>query len=432
MKTFPTILCLLATALPVVANDALEILEGNKKVEELDLAPLPADAAAATDAPPVFVEPEWVPSPLDPVWSRAVLFEDDANPWIQQLALMGLFEWGGAWGTAEVEGGRDVDIDTTRTRRARLGARLKIFGNTEIETVGEFAGDARYQRLETLKGKTHVLPDHYVEYGKFRPRFGIEGSKDPSLLLTPETAMLTNMLRPASTVGVAIGQDCAPWDWSIGWFSSDADRYLPGIEGNGFIAANLAYESAERLEGGSVMRTRWHLDYLYNLDGRRSETMPRYRPNGSMAANGPQAVPSYSSFRHLLSTGVELEGERFAFEGDFMLANGDLNAWGMTLTPSYWAVPGTLKVVGRYHYADTDDPGGLVTGLGVGTDPYFDSSPLFTGDEYHSFYLGANIHLYQDRMVILNGLEYAILKDQGGAGFDTDGWIWHSGARISF
>ncbi len=432
MKTIPFILGAAVLAQPVAANEALDILEGNKKVEEIDLPPLPEEEAEAGDRPPVFVEPEWAPSPLDPVWSRAVLFEDESNPWIQQLAIMGLYQWGGSWGTAEVEGARDVELDTTRTRRARLGARLKIFGNTEIETVGEFAGDARYQRLETLKGKTRVLPNHYVEYGKFRPRFGIEGSKDPSLLLTPDTTLLTNMLMPASTLGVAFGQDCAPWDWSIGWFSSDADRYLPGIEGNGFLAANLAYESTESLEGGSVMRTRWHLDYIYNMDGRRSETVSRYRPNGMMAANGPQAVPSYSSFRHLFSTGVELEGERFGFEGDFMLASGDMKAWGLTVTPSYWAIPGTLRVVGRYHYADTDDPGGLVGGLGIGSDPFFDSSPLFTGDEYHSFYLGANLHLYQDKVVVLNGLEYAILKDEAGAAFNTDGWIWHSGARVSF
>lgn len=419
---------------PVFANEALDILEGNKSVEEVNLPPLPGEEGVdgAPREAPVFEEPGWAPNPLDPVWSRAVLFEDDSNPWIQQVALMGLFQWGGSWGTAEVEGARNVNLDTTRTRRARLGARLKIFGNTEIETVGEFAGDARYQRLETLKGKTKVLPNHYVEYGKFRPRFGIEGSKDPSLLLTPDTTLLSNMLRPASTLGVSIGQECAPWDWSIGWFSGDADRYVPGFQGNGFIAASLAYEGSERLDDNSVMRTRWHLDYIYNMDGNRSETIPRYRPSGMAASNGPQPVPAYSSFRHLFSTGIELEGERFGFEGDFMLANGPFNAWGMTLTPSYWAVPGTLRVVGRYHYADTDDPAGLVGGLGIGSDPFFDSSPIFVGDEYHSFYLGANLHLYQDKVVVLNGLEYALMKDEAGANFNTDSWIWHSGARFSF
>ncbi|MGE9270664.1 MAG: hypothetical protein ACQKBU_07660 [Verrucomicrobiales bacterium] len=435
MRTLPVFLSAITLTAPLVANEALDILEGNKSVEEVDLPPLPEgeEDEFLDDGPVTFVPPEWKPYPaLDDIWSRAIVYEDESNPWIQQLAFMGLYEWGGSWGTAEVEGGNNVNIDTTRTRRARLGARMKIFGNTEVEAIGEFAGDANYQRIERLKGRTRVLPNHYVEYGKFRPTFGIEQSKDPQELLTPERTLLSNMLMPASTLGVTFAQDCLPWDWSLGWFSGDQDRYIPGFHGDGFLVANLAYESAERLDDGSAMRTRWHLDYIYNLDEGDSRSIPRYNVVGGTSANGSQQITSNPSFRHMVSTGVELEGERFGFESDFQLANGDLNAWGMTLTPSYWAVPGTLRVVGRYHYADTDDAGGLVGGLGVGSDPFYDSSPVFTGDEFHSFYLGANLHVYQNRMVLLNGLEYALMKDEAGGGFETDAWIWHTGARVSF
>jgi len=66
------------------------------------------------------------------------------------------------------------------------------------------------------------------------------------------------------------------------------------------------------------------------------------------------------------------------------------------------------------------------------TDPWFDSSPFFIGDEYLSFYLVANAHLYQDRMLLMTGLENVILKDQAGGGFDTEAWIWHSGVKASF
>ena len=124
--------------------------------------------------------------------------------------------------------------------------------------------------------------------------------------------------------------------------------------------------------------------------------------------------------------------DRLGFAGDFILVNGDSNAWGLSLTPSYWALPGTLQIVGRYHYADTDDARGLVGGMGTSSDPYFDSSPVFVGDEYHSFYLGANLHVYRDDLILMNGLEHVLLKDEAGAGFDTDAWIWHSGARLSF
>lgn len=435
MKTSVILFIAASLAGPLLANEALDILEGNKSVEDVNLPPLPdeEDPALLDGTPPVFVPPTWQGNPvLDDIWSRAVLFEDESNPWVQQLAIMGFYQWSGSWGTAEVEGASDVNLDTTRTRRARLGARLKIFGNTEVEAVGEFAGDANFQRIERLKGRTRVLPNHYVDYGKFRPTFGIEQSKDPEQLLTPERTLLASMLMPASTLGIMFSQDCDPWDWGIGWFSGAQDRYIPGIQGDGFIVANLAYTGAERLEDGSVMRTRWHLDYIYNMDGENSRSIPRYKVGGRLAANGAQRILRNPSFRHLVSTGVELESDRFAFEWDFQLANGDLNAWGLTLTPSYWAVPGTLRIVGRYHYADTDDPGGLVGGLGAGADPFFDVSPVFVGDEFHSFYLGANLHVYQDKMVLLNGVEYAIMKDEAGGGFGTDAVIWHTGARVSF
>ena len=434
MKRSIILACATACLVNAHANDALDILEGNKRVEDVALPPLAEgeEEAEEEQKPPVFTPKSWSPSPLDPIWSRAVLYDNPNDPWIQQLALMGYYEFGASWGEVDVEGAGSVSRDTSRTRRARLGARMKIFGNTEIETVGEFAGDAEFQRLERLKAKTRLPGGYAVEAGKFRPRFGIEGSKDPQEMLTPERALLASMLMPASTLGVSVSQECGPWAWNLGWFSGDNDRYLPGFEGNGFIAAGLAYEAPERLEGGEVIRTRWHLDYINNLDHRKSGALPRYDVGGKMAANGPQGPIRNPAFRHLVSTGFEVEGQRMGMEGDFLLANGDLNAWGMTLTPSYWVVPERLQLVGRYHYAGTDTPGGLVGGLGAGSDPYFDSSPLFVGDEFHSFYVGANLHIYQDNVVLMNGVEYSLMKDQAGAGFDTDGWIWHSGARVSF
>lgn len=421
---------LLATNAP--ANEALDVLEGKKDPAAVVLPPVEGEAAGEDSKAVVPLSDEWAPSPLDPVWSRAVLFEDPSNPWVQQLAISGLFHWQGAWGEATPEGGREVDLDGTRTRRARLGARLKAFRNTEIEAVAEFAGDSNYNGIERVQGKTTFLENAYVKYGKMRPGFTTEYRTEPQRALTPERSFLVNMVAPASTVGLMLGQDTDRWDWGLGWFSSDNDSNIPGLKGDGFLLANLALESWEKSEGGSPMRTRWHADYIYNFDHNSSPAIPRYNVAGRRSANGNQLIARNPAFQHLFSTGVEMEKDRFAFASDFILARGDTNAWGLSLTPSYWALPGTLRIVGRYHYADTDDAGGLVGGMGVGADPYFDSTPIFTGDEYHSFYLGANVHFYKDELVLMNGLEHVLLKDESGGGFDTDAWIWHSGARMSF
>lgn len=413
------------------ANEALDVLEGKKDADSVVLPPAP-DEEGKKPTTPALLTPEWAPSPPDPVWSKAVLFEDPTNPWVQQLAINGLFHWSGAWGEATPEGGKAVDLDGTRMRRARLGARLRAFNNTDIEAVAEFAGDSNFNGIERLKGKTRFLDTGYVSYGKMRPEFSLEYSTEVQNQLVPERSLLVNMVAPASTLGIMVGQDTETWGWGLGWFSSDNDSNIPGVKGDGFLVAKLDYESHEPSSSGEPMRTRWHLDYIYNFDDKNNPAIPRYNVSGRRSANGNQLIARNPSFRHLMSTGVEIEQGKFSFAGDFILAHGESKAWGMSLTPAYWAIPGTLQIVGRYAYADTDDPAGLIGGLGTSTDPYFDSSPVFVGDEYHSFYLGANLHVYKDEFIIMNGLEHSLLKDEGGGGFDTDAWIWHSGARLSF
>lgn len=412
------------------ANEALDVLEGKKDANSVALPP-----AAAEEEEKVAVIPlsdEWAPSPLDPVWSKAVLFDNHANPWVQQVAISGLFHWNAAWGTASPSGGRDVDLDSTRTRRARLGARIRAFGNTEIEAVAEFAGDSKFNGLQRLQSRTELPMDGFVSVGKMQPRFTSEYGTDPQDLLTPERSFLVSMVAPASTLGIMVGQNTDRFDWGLGWYSSDNTSGLPGIQGDGFLLANVAYENTDKTGSGTPVRTRWHADYIYNFDDNRSGAVPRYNVAGKRSSNGNQRIARNPAFRHLFSAGVEMEQGRFSFGGDFVIANGDTNAWGVSLTPSFWALPGAVRIVGRYHFADTDDARGLVGGMGVTSDPYFDSSPIFTGDEFQSFYLGANVHFYKDSLILMNGLEYAEMTDQAGAGFDTDAWIWHTGARMSF
>lgn len=56
----------------------------------------------------------------------------------------------------------------------------------------------------------------------------------------------------------------------------------------------------------------------------------------------------------------------FGFAGDFKLAKGDATVWGISLAPTYWLLPGTLQLVGRYQYAGTDEAGSLVSSLDTG------------------------------------------------------------------
>lgn len=433
-RLIPVILLLGA----VHANDALDVLEGKKNASDVPLPPAAQESEAdhVSRESLVYIEPQWAPSPLDSVWSRAILFEDTSNPWVQQMAVTGFFEWQAAYGDAEVDKvsptpSKSVDLNSSLTRRARLGARIRAFRNTDIEANAEFAGNADYRGIERLSGRTEIAPGDSVKYGKFRPGFTTEYSTEDACLPYPDRSMLVNMIAPSSTLGIMYNHRGPGWEYGMGWFSGDANPDLPGFEGNGFLSFNLSRTFVEP-SGQSNMRTRWHLDYIHNLDGSRSESLSRYNIAGKASANGGQIATQNPAFHHMVSTGVVIDQDDFSFTGDFMFAQGDASVWGLTLSPSYWVLPGTLKLVGRYHYADTNDAGALVTTMGASADPGFDDSPFFTGDEYHSFYIGANLHLYEDQMVLMSGFEKIILKDEAGGNFSTEATMWHTGAKVSF
>ncbi len=421
------------------ANEALDVLEGNKKASEVKLPPAPEDSIVSQKAEResvVYIQPHWAPSPLDSVWAKAMLFEDPSNPWVQQAAITGFFDAHAAFGRATIQdggGGPDThaDLDGSRTRRARLGARLRMFGNTEVEAVGEFAGSEEFRGIEKLSAQTTIQPGTKVKYGKFRPQFPLEHD-DNEISAYPNRSMLSNMLSPRSSLGIMLSKTHADWEYGLGWFSSDQHPDLPGIEGDGFLAFNLARNFVEPA-GITNRRMRWRLNYIHNFDANRSDPLSRYDLVGLFSANGAQALTRNPAYRHLVTTGVHFEQDNFSFDSEVMFGMGSVDrAWGLTLSPNYWLIPGTLKLVGRYHYAESRDAGGLISTMGVNGDPLFDSTPFFIGNEYESFYLGANLHLYENQMVLMGGLEQIELSDDAGAGYNTDASIWHLGAQMSF
>lgn len=436
---FPLLHLLLLAAPFACANEALDVLEGKIDASSVILPPreIPEGEEAGEERVEniIYLEPEWAPSPLDAIWSRSVLYNSDANPWVQQVAISGYFDFQSSFGEATTDAlgaipARDTDLDGTRTRRARLGARIRAFNNTEIEAVGEFAGDSNFRGIERIKAYTQLSETTGVTYGKFHPNFGDESRTEPQLSPYPNRTMLTNLVSPASSLGASIHHAGKDFDYDIGWFSSDFNPEFPSVQGDGFLNLSISGSFVEKT-GDTLSRTRWHADYIHNFDAGRSNPMG-YDVAGRLSANGNQLIVRNPAYRHLFSTGLTIDSDRYSFTGDFQLAKGDSTVWGITAGATYWAIPGTLNLVGRYHYAGSADAGGIIASPGISGNLLYDDSTLFVGDEYHSLYLGANLHLYKDSFVIRNGLEYTIINDDAGGGFNTEAFTWHSGASISF
>lgn len=444
MKTFImknyAIVFLLANGLMASANEALDLLEGKKDAASV-IVPAPADdapvlsgAIGATNAEGKPVKPYKPAEPsafsvkshqvFDPIWSRSLLHKDDQNPYVQEFSLTGLFEGTAAWGKIDNDlstSPLNQSVNESQMRRAQLGARMKAFYRTEVTGVVEMAGPSRMNGIQTLKARTELTENTGITFGKFRPLSTQENNTPDASLLISERSLLSNMIAPADSMGVMFDATRKGWTYQLGWFSGDFSDNIPGFKDDGMINAGIAHETVGKAESGAPLRSRWYLNYVHQLNDTRSEIMPRHRFAG--------ATP----FSNLYSTGFSIQQDRFGFMGDFTLARGDNNAWGMTLMPSYWIMPGALQLVGRYHYADTDKKDTLYGGYGPGADPFFQGNgPIVSGDEYHSFYLGANFHVYENRMIISNGLEYTLFRDDLDSEQDTTSLMWQTGAKLSF
>jgi hypothetical protein len=340
------------------------------------------------------------------------------------LAHVPLVEGSGAWGKIDNDSTDpllDQDISETAMRRAQLGARMKAFYRTEVTGIVEMAGPARMNGIQNLSARTRITENTAVTVGKFRPlSSGDNNTPDADLLIT-ERSLLSNMIAPADSLGVMFDASRKGFTYQVGWFSGDFDDMLPGIKEDGLINAGISYTKDGRTESGAPLRSRWFLNYLYNLNERSSETMPRHRQLGA------------EQYQSIVATGFSLQMDRMGLAADFSYANGNSSVWGLTLSPTYWLLPGTLQLVSRYHFADTEAADALYGGYGPSADPFFQGSgPIISGDEFHSFYLGANFHLYENRMIISNGIEYSIFKDDLDTQSDTKAVMWQTGAKVSF
>jgi hypothetical protein len=439
MKLSPITLLFLLTV-PSFGNEALDLLEGKKDPASVSVpppaedAPVLSGAIGATNAEGKTARPYKPAAPsafsvksheiFDPIWSRSVLYKDDQNPYVQEFSLTGLFEGAAAWGKIDNELSSSPINDTVsiaEMRRAQLGARMKAFYRTEVTGVVEMAGPSRMNGIQTLKARTELTENTGITFGKFRPLSTQENNTPDASLLISERTLLSNMIAPADSMGVMFDATRKGWTYQLGWFSGDFSDNIPGFKDDGMINAGISYEKVGKAESGAPLRSRWYLNYVHNLHDEISEVIPRHRFAGATA------------FSNLYSTGFSIQQDRFGFMGDFTVARGDNNAWGITLLPTYWIMPGALQVVGRYHYADTDKQDALYGGYGPGADPFFQgNSPIVTGDEYHSFYLGANFHVYENRMIISNGLEYTLFRDDLDSETDTTSLMWQTGAKLSF
>lgn len=309
---------------------------------------------------------------------------------------------------------------SARLSRARVGVAIQTHYGLEFLADALLSSSGDYEGWDTLRATLNLTDDYALSLGKFPAPFSTEYSQDAAVRWFPQLSPLVAQIAPASTLGAMLEGRHDTFDWRLGWFSRDTNRSLPDWHGKGFLLASLA---STQNKGGTPSSPaahyqRWHLDYLHNFDDARSQSIPM-------------------GYRHLASLGTQYSSGPFDFSTEFLLANGrDQTALGITAAGAYWIVQDAVRLVGRYHYARSREPNGIISGWGIpstGSDALLPSDfPASTiGGQLSSLYGGLNFHFEDDNLIIGTGVEYRSIAEITDLG-DLSSWGWNTFARFAF
>ena len=106
----------------------------------------------------------------------------------------------------------------------------------------------------------------------------------------------------------------------------------------------------------------------------------------------------------------------------------------MTVLPTYvfWKdllrKGDALQAVLRYQYAVSDGDNGLQLQSRYEQEVV----PGGLGNAYHAVYAGINYLIFGDRLKLMNGVEYSVMKDSALGHDSFNGWTFFSGVRVYF
>lgn len=393
-------------------NEALELLS-----QEADRSQNVYEEAASLAAPRKDLEVEEKNEPLDarlPDRWRTELepkFPFQAGT-ETRVAPRGLFEYQ----HNERSQGRG-----TKLSRARVGVVVETIYGIEIQADALLSSSGKYEGWETLKASVPLGEWGLVHAGKFPPPFSTEYSRDAAIRWFPTLSPFNAQLAPASSLGTMIEAKGKVLDWKLGWFGSDANRSMPSLDGDGAVLVSVArtFNRAGKKGAPKANFQRVHFDYLYNSEGSQSQTIPQ-------------------GYRHLASAGTQYSSGRVDLYSEILAARGPANtAYGVTAAGRFWLLQDAISFVGRYQYARSREPGGIISYWGIpatGSDATFPTAfPATTvGQQLNSFYGGFNFHFDDDNLIVGTGVEYRQLDETGVDSVDLRSWGWTTFVRYAF
>lgn len=339
----------------------------------------------------------------DKLWSLPVLYKNDKNPWLQELALIGRYQ--GQWHHTSANTGDDSGWEN---RRTRLGVAAKFLRHFEFEgqfnlAWGPHIHGRLFDDVDVLEITYAPNDDFYVIAGKQKIKLTQEYATSNNRILTFERSLLVNQIVPDKVGGLVIGKKHGDFLIEGGVYSGDLsdDWALPRFGGGYGVSVRAGYSPSK----DSQIR----LDYFYQ--------------------DGDDENVGFAPYDSIVSLNTTNKWGRWGINGDITFASGDrdtADVYGLMLMPFY-DITKKLRAVFRYQYASSDSADGLDLQRRYERVAIDDGSSTH-GRDYHSFYAGLNYYIHGDKLKLMTGVEYATM----GGDADYDGWTFFSGCRLYF
>jgi hypothetical protein len=260
--------------------------------------------------------------------------------------------------------------------------------------------------LSVTAGKTKPLIAQYdwLESTNTQPTF--------------ERSQIFNQLGINRATAMTVEGTIDAFSWRAGVYSNSTPSTTGGTGawgdgefgdfGGGYSTSlGVGYDFKHRLE---FEKAEWRVDWLQSN-----------RKSGDLVLG---------KYDHILSTTfwVKEGGAAVVVEG-FYACGGDgsnSDVFGFYIEPTYDIIEKKLQLVGRYSFAHSEGPLGV-----VGQSRYERAvATQIKGDGYHSIYGGTQYFIYGDKLKLMAGAEWARIENDVSDAYH--GFTFLTGVRLSF
>jgi phosphate-selective porin OprO and OprP len=358
------------------------------------------------------------------LWTLPTLYKNPANPYVQDLALIGQIqtqyaygsENDGSYGTADLpEAQRWGNIEV---RRFRLGLRAKMFGKLSFLNLMDLNADFEpriYKRtpenyftwtendaFQLSAGKTELKFDREQEYS----------SKEFPLF---ERTALGNMFYGGELTGVwASGKGIAGgWLYFLGIYDNDRQDEWTDFEGGTIILSKIGYNYTKAT---GLDQAECKLQLLHN-------TEPGFRESPNELAS-PQYSNCLSLSNEIVKGPYGLTVEALWGDGE----NGRADVFGVSAMP-FWYITDKLQWISEFELAASPQENGII--LPARYEALAPATGDDSGDNYFSAYTGLTYYVRGHDLKLMSGVKYSHMTGGTGGG-DFNDWTWLAGMRIAF